>query len=162
MDVRAGLIFAVGIAAVVQDVKSRNISNWTTGGAALAGLIVNTVRHGLPGLGDAALGMVFGFVVFLVFYVLGGMGGGDIKLMAGFGSLLGSGQIWNAALMTAICGGVMALLYLGGRAAWRWARPQACPEAGQLEATGAASAKDSIPYAPAITLGVWLTLISEF
>jgi len=159
MDARAGLMFAVGIAAVVEDLRSRTVSNWTTGGAVLSGLVVHLVRRGPSGLGEAALGMVFGFVVFLLFYLLGGMGGGDIKLMAGFGSLLGAGQIWNAALMTAICGGLMAVLYLCGRAIWRWARAGA---AGQLESGGDAPARESIPYAPAITLGAWLTLISEF
>ncbi len=39
----------------------------------------------------ALAGAAAGFAVFLIFYLLGGMGGGDVKLMAGFGALLGAG-----------------------------------------------------------------------
>ncbi len=58
-----------------------------------------------------------GFAVFLVFYLLGGMGGGDVKLMAGFGALLGFHQLIAAALWTAGVGGsIIAAGVLGVRA----------------------------------------------
>ena len=41
-----------------------------------------------------------GAVVFLIFYLLGGMGGGDVKLMAGFGAVLGVRQLLEAARET--------------------------------------------------------------
>jgi prepilin peptidase CpaA len=89
----------------------------------------------------------------LIFYLLGGMGGGDVKLMAGFGALLGDGKIVPAALLAAITGGLMAMGCLGIRAVARRWRPQ----------TGLAGqpSRESIPYAPAITAGVWLALVSE-
>ena len=49
---------------------------------------------------------------FLLFYVLGGMGGGDVKLMAGFGALLGWSRLWQAALWTAILGALLAVIVL--------------------------------------------------
>ena len=39
--------------------------------------------------------------------LLGGMGGGDAKLMAGFGAVLGVKRLLEAALWIAACGGVM-------------------------------------------------------
>ena len=45
---------------------------------------------------------VIGFSIFLIFYLPGGRGGGDLKLMAGFGALLGDGHILWAALFAVL------------------------------------------------------------
>lgn len=158
MDARGLCMIGFGLAAVVEDLRSRSISNWTSGGALIAGLAFHTVNTGLPGLGHAALGTLIGFGVFLVFYLLGGMGGGDVKLMAGFGALLGASSIVQAALFTALCGGVMAVLYLAFRGVWRKLGPPR-PASGSDPADKKAA--DCIPYAPAIALGAWLALLIE-
>lgn len=114
-------------------------------------------RAGWTGLGTALMGTLVGFSVFLVFYLLGGMGGGDVKLMAGFGALLGAGLLLQAALWTAAIGGVMAV----GALAWKYARKRwasADPVEGELDPDKTLR-EDSIPYAPAITLGVWMSLL---
>ena len=67
---------------------------------------------------------LIGFGVFLVFYLMGGMGGGDVKLMSGFGALLGDGRILPAALLAAASGGVMALGYLAVRGILRRIPPR--------------------------------------
>src|SRR5262249_330800 len=128
-------------------------------GLALAsGLVVHFLQKGFSGLWHSLLGTLIGFGVFLVFYLLGGMGGGDVKLMAGFGALLGDGKILPAALLAAISGGLMAMGYLGAKAIWRRLRPQTVTaEAGPISA----ESREAIPYAPAITVGVWLALVSE-
>jgi prepilin peptidase CpaA len=112
---------------------------------------------GWSGVLDSVAGTVAGFLVFLVFYLLGGMGGGDVKLMAGFGAILGwRGVLW-ASLWTAGVGGVLALLAIGGRMLWRWF-------AGRVLGRPAAAEDDSIPYAPAIALGAllgWATIASQ-
>ncbi len=166
MDLRAWLVLLVGAAAVIQDLRTRHISNWTSAGALVAGLAVHGWYNGFRGLGSAAGGAVIGFVVFLIFYLLGGMGGGDVKLMAGFGSLLGSDLIVHAAFLTALCGGVMAGATLGvralrsrlDRAAPAAALAGAAPEAEGGVGSAPRKCSESIPYAPAITAGSWLAL----
>jgi prepilin peptidase CpaA len=79
------------------------------------------------------------------------MGGGDVKLMAGFGALLGAGRLLEAALWTAGIGGILAV----GALAWKTLRRN------RQESVALNSEKDSIPYAPAITLGVWLALVPK-
>jgi prepilin peptidase CpaA len=61
-------------------------------------------------------------VILLIFYLLGGMGGGDLKLVAGFGAFLGDGHILlGGPLFAALYGGLMAVVYLAARAvARRW------------------------------------------
>jgi prepilin peptidase CpaA len=160
VSARTLLIVIVGLAGVLEDVSRRRISNWTSGGAVVAGLIVHFVQKGWSGVLHSLFGAVIGFSVFLVFYLLGGMGGGDVKLMAGFGALLGDGRILPASLLTAMAGGVMAVIYLMVQAAarrWKTRSGKAVPAAA---ASGEKSG-ESIPYAPAITAGAWLALVFE-
>lgn len=132
----------VGLAGSVEDLWRRRISNVTVLAGLGAGLAAQIMRHGwLRGPLHWLAGGAVGFAVFLVFYLAGGMGGGDIKLMAAFGSCLGVGQILQAALLTAIVGAVVA----GGYLFWNWLRRRPGGEA--------------IPYAPAMFLG---TLLSFF
>jgi len=148
VSARTLLIVIVGVAGVLEDLTRRRISNWPAGGAVIAGLIVHLAQKGWTGAMHSLFGSAIGFAVFLIFYLLGGMGGGDVKLMAGFGALLGDAQIMPAALWAAVSGGLMAMVYLAVRAVAR--------RAGSGEKAG-----ESIPYAPAITVGAWLALVFE-
>ena len=69
----------VGVAAIVDDVARRRISNWIPCSAFAAGLILQTSQSGWRGAGAALLGTATGAGVFLIFYLLGGMGGGDLR-----------------------------------------------------------------------------------
>jgi len=147
-----GLCLAVGLVATAEDLWRRQISNWIPASALVSGLAWHAWTAGWWGAADSLAGTVAGFLVFLVFYILGGMGGGDVKLMSGFGAILGwKGVLW-ASLWTAAVGGVLALLAMGGRRLWRqfqrWRQRAEPPE------------DDSIPYAPAIALGAWLGWVS--
>ena len=51
-----------------------------------------------------------GIVLFLPFFLLRGMGAGDVKLLAALGAWLGPMQTIWLALFTSIAGGVMALV----------------------------------------------------
>ncbi len=142
----------VGIAATVEDLARRRVSNWTSIAALVGGIACQLMRHGWIGLPIALAGAACGFVVFLIFHVLGGMGAGDIKLMAGFGALLGYSKLFEAALWTAGVGGILALGVVGYQTVrGYWQRNSS------VEARTANS--ESIPYAPAITLGVWLAMV---
>ncbi len=49
--------------------------------------------------------------VFLVFYLAGGMGAGDVKLIAAEGCLLGLANAASLLILTALAGGVLAAVY---------------------------------------------------
>ena len=159
MTAQAYIAAVVGIAAVVDDLKRRHIANWIPALAFGAGLILKTVQGGWRGAGSSLLGSLVGAAVFLIFYLAGGMGGGDVKLMAGFGALLGPKLLLEAALWTAGCGGVMAVLVI----AWNWVRQSIRKTGGSTReaAEPAKSRVETIPYAPAITAGVWLALVPK-
>ena len=73
-----------------------------------APLGLETLLQGLGGLG-IALGLA------LVFYVLRAIGGGDVKLLAAVGAVLGSGEIVGALGLMAVLGAAYALLTLSLR-----------------------------------------------
>jgi prepilin peptidase CpaA len=157
---QAILAAVVGIAACVDDLRRRQISNWIPGSAFVSGLVLQTAQHGWRGAGSALLGTLAGAGVFLIFYLLGGMGGGDVKVMAGFGALLGATRLFEAALWTAGCGGVMALAVIAtGLIRDLWARAKTSGNEAAASARPPARRPDSIPYAPAIAAGVWLSLV---
>lgn len=138
----------IGVLATAEDLWRRQISNKITVAAFALGLAAQTLLHGLKGAGDSLGGTVLGFVVFFIFFLMGGMGAGDIKLMAGFGAVLGVSQTLQAAFLTAIVGGLVALLYLLVRRI-------------RKQHDNVAAGQESIPYAPAITLGVWLSFAAR-
>src|SRR6185503_3388038 len=99
----------VGLTACVTDLRSRRIPNVLTFGAAGAGLIYAGVTGGWSGVGAASLGWFIGAMAFIVPFALGGLGGGDVKLLAAIGAWLGPAGAFWVALYTGVAGGVMAL-----------------------------------------------------
>jgi prepilin peptidase CpaA len=141
----------VGSAAVIEDLLHRRISNWTSGGALLSGCTLGFIRQGWHGALGALCGAAVGFAVFLIFYLLHGMGGGDLKLMAGFGSLLGPAVILQAAWLAAVAGGLITIGLLSVRALMR----------RRYGVSQGAERAEFIPYAPAIVAGAWIALLGQ-
>lgn len=169
MEGQVILAVGIGIAAVAEDLWHRQISNWTSLAALTGGLGWHFFERGGHGVVSAFGSALAGFGVFLAFYLLGGMGGGDVKLMAGFGAVLGKPSILlEAALWAAAIGGLMAALVLIGRAIFKFFKPVVKVAASGPEevvsedvVSEEVEKRASIPYAPAITLGVWLALLGN-
>ena len=160
MTAQTWIAILVALAAVVDDLKRRHIANWIPVAALAGGFGWEIGRYGWQGALWALAGAVVGFSVFLVFYLLGGMGGGDVKLMAGFGALLGTSRLLEAALWTAGVGGVFAVGVLAWKSLKKVARKsKSGAEPAQEVSEEQRLAADSIPYAPAIAAGVLLSLI---
>ena len=108
-------VLLVAAVACVVDVRTRRIPNVLTLSAALGGLLAHWVVDGPNGALFAASGWLVGLLVFMPFFMLRGMGGGDIKLLAALGAWLGPGETLWLAIYTGIAGGVLALVV----AAWK-------------------------------------------
>ncbi len=100
---------ACAIVGSVTDIKSRRVPNWITVPAFVLGLGLHLVFGGWRQmLASLAAGLICG-LVFLVFYLAGGMGAGDVKLITAVGCIAGLPHIAYILVLTAISGGVMAL-----------------------------------------------------
>ncbi|MGD0797219.1 MAG: A24 family peptidase [Acidobacteriaceae bacterium] len=97
------------VAGSVFDVKSRRIPNFITIPSFVLGLLLHLALGGWRQLlASLAAGLICG-LVFLVFYLAGGMGAGDVKLMMAVGSIAGLPHAAYLLALTAISGGVMAV-----------------------------------------------------
>jgi prepilin peptidase CpaA len=110
MGITQAIVLILGAIACWCDVRTKRIPNLLTlGGAALAiGYSVGT--QGIGGLVPSLGGWLTGAVLFLPMYLLGGMGAGDVKLLACLGAWLGPQTALFVALYASIAGGVMALI----------------------------------------------------
>jgi prepilin peptidase CpaA len=100
---------ALAIVAAAWDLRTRRIPNVLTFGAALVAVLLHGYFEGLNGLGLSLAGWAVGLALFLPFFALGGLGAGDVKLLAAVGACLGPlAAVW-VALYTSIAGGAMAL-----------------------------------------------------
>jgi prepilin peptidase CpaA len=104
-----GAVLIVGAAACATDLHSRRIPNWLTFGAAAAAIATHYAIAGQSGAQYAASGWVIGLFVFLPLFLLGGMGAGDVKLLAALGAWLGPKDALMLAGYASIAGGVIGL-----------------------------------------------------
>jgi prepilin peptidase CpaA len=98
--------------AVLTDLSQRRIPNALTFPAMLLGLLAHMVLGGFEGLLLSTGGLALGLGLLLAFYLLGMIGGGDVKLMGAVGSFLGPMGVFQAFLFTALVGGIYAALML--------------------------------------------------
>jgi prepilin peptidase CpaA len=93
----------------VQDVRERRIPNRLTGPAVVAGLALHAALGGWQGLGASALAGLIAGGLFLLFFLAGGMGAGDVKLMAAVGCIAGLAALPTVMLATAFAGALFAV-----------------------------------------------------
>ena len=105
--------------AIAFDLSWRTIPNWLTGPSILVGLGFHTVMNQFAGFVFSLEGAAVGLGLFVVLYVCGWMGAGDVKLFAAVGSFLGPAQTISAAIAVALVGGLLALVVLGFHHGWR-------------------------------------------
>jgi prepilin peptidase CpaA len=105
------LLLLIVLVAAVYDVRYRRIPNWLSLTGVVFGLAMNTFLYeGWPGLRLSLIGLAVGFGVYFFLYMLRAMGAGDVKLMAAVGAIVGWQDWFGTFLITAMIGGVMALI----------------------------------------------------
>jgi prepilin peptidase CpaA len=104
------IVIGVCLAACAFDLRYRRIPNILTMTTALAGLVFRAALGGLSGAGLSLAGCLAGGALFFPLFALGGLGAGDVKLVAAVGAWLGPLDAVWACLFAAMAGGVMALV----------------------------------------------------
>lgn len=105
---------AVGFVAlcVASDVRTRRIPNLLSGGAMVGGLLLNGLYGGGQGLAGSLAGLALLIGLLLPPFALGGIGGGDVKMMGGVGALLGVQLGFAALTIGMLLGGAVMLAHL--------------------------------------------------
>jgi len=106
-------LVALLLAACVSDVRARRIPNKLVALIALLGLAYSMTSLSLmEGAGRAFVGLALGFALWVPFYALGMLGAGDVKLFAAGCCWLAPSQVFGAALVSALAGGVLSVIAL--------------------------------------------------
>src|SRR3981189_2683509 len=79
--VYAAVAVLCALTGAVYDIRSRRVPNFLTGPAFLFGLALHASLGGWRDLRSAALAALISGFIFLIFYVAGGMGAGEVKLI---------------------------------------------------------------------------------
>jgi len=111
--VGACVFLALLAAAVASDVRTRRIPNRIVALLALAGVVFSVAARGVEGGLVAGLtGLGAGLVLWLPLFVIGAMGAGDVKLFAAAGAWLGPERALVGALLAALVGGALGVVWL--------------------------------------------------
>ncbi len=111
------------VAAVIDGIQLK-VPNWLTFPMILSGWIYSGVAFGWEGLGWSLVGTAIGLGLLLPAYAIGGMGAGDVKLMAGIGAWVWGSVTFYAFCVSAVVGAVLAVLMVLYQRAWQKHRAQ--------------------------------------
>jgi prepilin peptidase CpaA len=103
------LVTAILVEAAVIDGLKLKVPNWLTFHFVAGGLAFSAWYAGWMGLLFSFEGAVLGLALLLPLYAIGGMGAGDVKLMAGMGAWIGPILVLKAFVVSAVVGGAMAV-----------------------------------------------------
>lgn len=104
------ILVALVVVAAIFDLVRRRIPNWLTAAGVVAGIGTNVYLLHWTGLRTSLLGIGVALLVYVPFYLLRAMGGGDVKLMMAVGSLAGPLNWLTIFVITSILGGLIAIL----------------------------------------------------
>lgn len=170
--IRTALWGIILLLAVIEDLRRRRIPNFLTFSGVALGIVLSGFEAGWAGVWSGVAGTLTGAGLLFLPFALGGMGAGDVKLMAAVGAFGGPAFAFRAFLAAALLGGAASAVALlrAGRLAptlrtalWDCAAliapaipfvPLPQRPAG-IE--GGPKAADAIPYGVAIALGALVT-----
>jgi prepilin peptidase CpaA len=92
------------------DIRSRRVPNFLTLPGIGFGLLLHLFFGGWAQLGLTAAAGLICALIFMVFWLAGGMGAGDVKLITAVACLAGLPHVASLLISTALAGGAMALV----------------------------------------------------
>ena len=94
------------------DYAQRRVPNWLNLALIIAGFVVQGCYFGSAGLVTGLWGLLAGFSLLIVPWLMHGMGAGDVKLLAAIGVWLGPLLTFYSFALGAVIGGLVALVMI--------------------------------------------------
>lgn len=160
-EVALGLTLGI---AVVTDWREHKIYNKLLVPSFITALLLHTFQGGGAGLTRSLLGAAIGFALLLLPYFMGGMGAGDVKLLAVIGAFGGVFFVFTSFIYAAVIGGIISAFLLARRGVLRstmmhillflpiFQKPQSHSEAMNDKS------QEKFPYGIAIAVGTLIAL----
>ena len=154
------------------DWRYRKVPNWLNLSLILSGLTVQGIFHGWSGVWTGLLGMLLGFGLLIIPWLMHAMGAGDVKLMAAIGVWLGPLLTLRAFCVGAILAGAIAVaMIVLGRRLWQayanlglimtklnsWKK--AFSDFGSVQALKSSS--QLLPYGVPLSIGTLIVMFSR-
>ncbi len=154
------------------DYSQKRVPNWLNVALILAGLLVQALYHGWGGVGVGTLGLLTGFGLLIVPWLMNGMGAGDVKLMAAMGVWLGPVLTVYAFAIGVVFGAVAAMVMILSTGRLRMACANMgvimvkCTSKGTLfsefgSAKSFGSTSQLLPYGVPLTGGAYVILAAK-
>jgi prepilin peptidase CpaA len=108
------------VAAVIDGLKLK-VPNWITFPMIISGWIYSATLSpfaGWEGLMYSLIGTAVGLALLLPLYAIGGMGAGDVKLLAGVGAWVWGTVTLYSFVVSAVVGGIIAVIMVLARKNW--------------------------------------------
>lgn len=118
------LVTVTLIVAAVIDGYQLKVPNWLTFPMILSGWAYSGLAFGWEGFALSLLGTLIGLGLLLPAYAIGGMGAGDVKLLAGVGAWVWGTVTFYAFCLSAVIGAVIAVGMVLYRRSWHKHRQQ--------------------------------------
>lgn len=154
------------------DYAQRRVPNWLNAALLGLGFAAQAWFFGWAGVSTAFLGMLLGFGLLIVPWMMHGMGAGDVKLMAAIGAWMGPMLTLYSFALGAVLGGVAAVVMImsSGRLAMACAnmgvimaklsnRRTMFTEFGSAKSFGSTS--QLLPYGVPLTGGTLIVLAAK-
>lgn len=115
--IKAALMTVTGIAAIT-DLYSRRIPNLLVVSGFVAGFLLNTWLNGRNGALHSLYGFGLAILIYALLYLVRAMGGGDVKLMAAAGAMVGPRDWFTLFVFASIISALIAMGMLVARNAF--------------------------------------------
>lgn len=105
-----GVVLVASLAAGVIDLWKLRVPNWLTLPLMVAGLVFHSACSGLNGFGFGLSGLLVGGGLLFFLFAMGGMGAGDVKMLAALGAWIGPREVFVVFLIASLAAGAVSLL----------------------------------------------------
>ena len=168
------VVLAAVLVAAATDLWTWKVHNLLTIPLLLSGLIYHGVVAGAGGLGSSVLGVLFAFGVLILPYLAGGMGAGDVKLLAGVGAWVGLPDTLHVFVISSLAAGLYSLVLVVARGRLRetwanfqliWLRVGAikrnlqCDDSVETKVAEPDCRSRLVPFALMVAIGVVVTIL---
>ncbi len=126
MSIPGSVVLLVVLITASTDLWTFKIHNAITFPLLVSGVAYHGLTAGMTGLAESLLGVLFGFGLLFLFYAMGGVGAGDVKLLGGIGAWLGIPLTFWVFIASALACGLYALIVVVafGRVRETWIKLQ--------------------------------------
>ncbi|NOZ12573.1 MAG: prepilin peptidase [Acidobacteria bacterium] len=102
------LLYGVVTVCAITDILYGKIYNKITYPVIMLGVLLSLFA-GFMALKSSLVGLLVGFILYFLVFMMGGFGGGDVKLMTAVGALMGYPFVLYASFYSALIGGIMSI-----------------------------------------------------